>query len=170
MKRLSVAVAVLASTLPLLGAAEAATFKSKAYPYTLMVPDDWQSKKVPGVDVALAAPGSAGSVPPSLNVSVTKVDPALKITLADLRALTLKQASESIKDPQILGEADVKVGGQPGHVLNYLGVQEGVPMHWIQVFTLKGNLAYVLTFAASQANFDQDKKLANQMLNSFKIN
>ncbi|AWN24337.1 hypothetical protein DKM44_14790 [Deinococcus irradiatisoli] len=156
--------------LALLGSAQAATFKSKAYPYTLMVPDDWQSKKVPGVDVALAAPSSAGSVPASLNVAVTQVDPALKVTLSDLRALTLKQASEALKNPQLLGEADVKVGGQPGHVLNYLGSEEGVPMHWIQVFTLKGNLAYVLTFATPQASFEQDKKLANQILNSFKIN
>lgn len=154
----------------LLGSAQAATFKSKAYPYTLSVPDDWQSKKVPGVDVALAAPSSAGSVPASLNVTVTKAAPALKVTLADVRALSLKQAGETVQDLQMLGDADVKVSGLPGRLLNYVGSQQNVPMHWIQIFTIQNNLTYILTFAAPQGSFDADKLIANTMLNSFKIN
>lgn len=163
----------------LLPSAQAATFKSLAYPYTLSVPDDWQSKKVPGVDVALAAPETGGAVPPSFNVSVIKVLPALKVTLSDVRLLMLKQAKENIKDLKVLGDADISVSGLPGHLLNYLGSQAvsgqtdrqpSVPMHWIQIFTLKNNQAYILTFAAPQTSFDQDKRVANKMFNSFKIN
>ncbi|AZI43237.1 DUF1795 domain-containing protein [Deinococcus psychrotolerans] len=154
----------------LLGSSQAATFKSKAYPYTLSVPDDWQSKKVAGVDVALAAPSSGGSVPASFNVTVTKSATSLKVTLADVRALALQQAGEAVKDLQMLSDADVKVSGLPGHLLNYVGSQQNVPMHWVQVFTIKNNLTYILTFAAPQANFDADKLIANAMLNSFKIN
>ncbi len=169
---LSLLPAALLGSLPV---AQAATFKSKAYPYTLSVPDDWQSKKVPGVDVALAAPETGGAVPPSLNVSVIKVLPAMKVTLSDVRLLMLKQAKENVKDLSMLGDSDISVGGLPGHLLNYVGSQSvsgqpGAAMHWIQIFTLKNNLAYILTFAAPQASFDQDKQIANKMFNSFKIN
>lgn len=173
---LSLLPAALLSSLP---AAQAATFKSKAYPYTLSVPDDWQSKKVPGVDVALAAPEAGKAVPPSFNVSVIKVLPTLKVTLSDVRLLMLKQAKENVKDLNVLGDNDISVSGLPGHLLNYLGSQSasgqtggqpGVPMHWIQIFTLKNNQAYILTFAAPQSTFDQDKQIANKMFNSFKIN
>ena len=146
-----------------------------AYPYTLSVPDDWQSKKVPGVDVALAAPSVGSAVPSSLNVSVIKVLPAMKVTLSDVRLLMLKQAKENIKDLNVLADTDISVSGLPGHLLNYLGSQQvggqpGAAMHWIQIFTLKDNQAYILTFAAPQASFDQDKQIANKMFNSFKIN
>ncbi|GAA4008266.1 hypothetical protein GCM10022631_20370 [Deinococcus rubellus] len=175
MKRALLSALLPAALLSLFPAAQAATFKSKAYPYTLSVPDDWQSKKVPGVDVALAAPEAGKAVPPSLNVSVIKVLPALKVTLSDVRLLMLKQAKENVKDLNVLGDNDISVSGLPGHLLNYLGSQQvggqpGVPMHWIQIFTLKNNQAYILTFAAPQATFDQDKQIANKMFNSFKIN
>ena len=152
-----------------LGHTQAATFKSKAFPYTLSVPDDWQSKKVPGVDVALAAPSSGGSVPASVNVAVTPVAAQLKVTLDDLRALMLKQAKENVQDFQLLGDAALTVGGLPGRDLIFSGTEQNVPMRWIQLVTLKDNLSYIVTFATTQANLDKDKKLINQVLNSFKV-
>ena len=168
MKPILVSLSALLS-LVALSHTQAATFKSKAYPYTLSVPDDWQSKKVPGVDVALAAPSSGSGVPASVNVAVTPVSAQLKVTLEDLRALMLKQAGENVKDFQLLGDAALTVGGLPGRDLIFSGTEQNVPMRWIQLVTLKDNVSYIVTFATAQASFDKDKKLINQVLNSFKI-
>ena len=161
--------AVLLSAL--LGAAPAFAleFKSKAYPYTLNVPDDWISKKVAGVDVALSAP-SGTPVPSSLNVAATPVDAKLKVTLDDLRALVLKQAAESVTNYKLLGDASLRVGGLPGRVLSYSGNEQNVPMRWIQLVTLKNNVSYILTFGASQDDFAKNKSQINKILNSFKVN
>ena len=159
------AAAVLSAAL----SASALEFKSKAYPYTLNVPDDWQSKKVPGVDVALAAP-SGTPLPASLNVSATPVDAKLKVTLDDLRALVLKQAAENVKQYKLLGDASLQVGGLPGRVLSYSGSEQNVPMRWVQLITLKNNVSYILTFGASQTDFEKNKPQINKILNSFKVN
>lgn len=151
----------------LVGSTHAATFKSKAYPYTLSVPDDWQSRKVSGVDVALAAPSSGGLVPASLNVSVTPVPADLKVTLDDLRALVLKQAAESLKDFKVVSDTTLKVGGEAGRELSFTGLQQSVPMQFVQRFVLKNNVAYVITFGSSKAAYDKNRVAGYGVLDSF---
>ena len=163
--RLLLAAALLGSAAP----AQAAEFKSLAYPYTLIVPDDWQSKKVDGVDVALAAPSTGGLVPASLNVSATPVPADLKVTLDDLRALMLKQAGEAVTNFKLIGDTSLTVGGLPGRELSYSGLQQSVPMRWVQRVTLRNNVAYILTFGASQSAFDKNQAAGLAVLDSFKL-
>jgi hypothetical protein len=171
MNRNVVIVTLLAAVL---GTAGALGFKSKAYPYTLNVPDDWQLRAVPDVDVAFAAPPVAGQVPVSFNVAVKSVPASLKVTLDDLRALMLKQAGESVKDFKQVSVTGVKIGELSGVELNFTGSEQSgsgqkVPMHWVQRIVLDNNVSYILTYGATQSAFDKSPRLARQVLNNFRL-
>ncbi|WP_293909278.1 hypothetical protein [Deinococcus sp.] len=184
-----VATSLTLTSLALLGGAQALGFKSKAYPYTLNVPDDWQSRSVPNVDVAFAAPAASGQVPISFNVAVKPLPPALKVTPDDLLALMLKQGAEAIKDFKQVSVTGVRVGGLPGVELSFTGTEQvstgqvstgqgkaaqtaplqSVPMQWVQRIIIQNNLAYILTYGATQSAFATNPRLARQVLDNFRL-
>ena len=175
----SLTLGLVAASSLVLGGAQALGFKSKAYPYTLNVPDDWQSRSVPNVDVAFAAPAASGQVPISFNVAVKPLPPALKVTPDDLLALMLKQGAEAVKDFKQVSVSGLKVGGLPGVELSFTGTEQvstgqgkavqDVPMQWVQRIIIQNNLAYILTYGAAQNVFAANPKLARQVLNNFQL-
>ncbi|HEU5289974.1 MAG TPA: hypothetical protein VFU05_04970 [Cyclobacteriaceae bacterium] len=55
------------------------------------------------------------------------------------------------------------------HKIIFTGEQGTTKLKFVQLLRIKGIKAYVLTFAAEQAQFDNYKEIGEKILNSFKI-
>lgn len=55
------------------------------------------------------------------------------------------------------------------HQIIYTGTHEQLKLKWKQYYRVQNNRAYVLTFTADQASFDENLELATQVMDSFII-
>lgn len=114
--------------------------------YSIRVPAGWTPfKNVPGADVAFVN-RPVGTIRPTVTVVVNDVPADLKVTLADVRDINVKNLPSLTKEKlRIVGEKTIKVSGRDAILWTLVGDGEGGQVRWTQVFTVKNNRIFTAT-------------------------
>ena len=70
---------------------------------------------------------------------------------------------------RILSEESTTLSGLKAEKLTYSGSQGGFKLKWMQVYTIKNNRAYILTYTAQEASFNKYKEYAQKMFDTFRF-
>ena len=82
----------------------------------------------------------------------------------------IKQVTRTFKGyMEVLESKKTRVGGRLGYKFVYVGKVEGVddPNKFMHVWTIIGDRAYIITYAAKKSTFDKYLKRVNKIIDSF---
>ncbi len=137
--------------------------------YTIQYPADWQVRpNNPGYSVIFYADSSGSPTKYRSNVNISHYD-----TLGGLGSLPrhrdhiLKLIDVFTDSLAIESSQGTTMGGLPGHIVTYSGVQFGKNLKYLKAFTIRGSVVYHVTYSAHPSVFDRYQTSAMQMIRSF---
>lgn len=139
--------------------------------FTLLYPAAWEViEKETTPTVLFVALKTADGDPFRENVGVTRqalADQATTVETYTDEFLTL--APEMLDDYVLVSSQSATLAGLPAHRVIYTGSQNGMPLQWLQVWTVTGGQAYILTYTADPAEFQTYLADADALISSFTL-
>jgi eukaryotic-like serine/threonine-protein kinase len=89
------------------------------------------------------------------------------ITLEEYNELSVEQIKQTITDVDIKSNEAFTLNGNPAYRVEYTGVQGESTLKWMQIYTIKGNNAYIITLTADIERFDEFAGFTENMINEF---
>lgn len=132
-------------------------FKDDTNQISIEYPEDWTlSNDIPGVSFAVLAPvaGADDTFQENVNLVVQDLQ-GQAIDLAQYMTLTKDQLSQVITNYEFVDEETIKAeNGLDVAMLDYTGQQGQNDLYWRQAIMINGGKAYVLTYSATEDEFD----------------
>jgi len=147
------------------------TYDSPDYGIRIKYPADWaKQEQVMGAVVAFFAPteGPSDIFQDNVNIIVQDLS-AQPMTLDEYTELSLGQIEQFITDPSILDSSAVTLADIPGHKIVYTGKQGQYDLKWMQVWTVKNDKAYVISYTAEVSRYSALLETVQEMIDSFEI-
>lgn len=100
-------------------------------------------------------------------ILITQTVPESSATLEAFGKSTVDQLKSFVTDAKIL-DSGMSENKDYFHC-SYTGKQGSINLNWYQRIYLKGNTAYILTFTADPADYESNKSIATNSMDSFKF-
>ena len=145
----------------------------KTETYKIDYPSDWTSNQdgFMGVEFFLFAPKSSKKDKTQENLSFIKQNiGSTEMTLDEYVKLSENQINDMIEKSKILSNKRIKQDSLDFHEFIYHGKQGKSMFTFWQLFTVVGDEAYILTFAAGKKEFKKYKKVVSKIMASFELN
>ncbi len=96
------------------------------------------------------------------------------MSLNEYHELTLSQIEQALGDSNIENERDINISGYPAkqliyHMPQHIGNGNYIALKIKQVYLIKNNNAYLITYTAKKESFDTFLNSANEVLETFKV-
>lgn len=130
-------------------------------------PNAWTVQPGGGSGPLLVFVDKASGVPFRRNVNIIRNDLGQPVTLADLTAQGLKELRES--DRTIDRQSSTTLSGLPAHKVQGHSTEEGTEIRFMQVWTVRGDTAWVVTYTADAARFDEALSDVERMLTTIRL-
>ena len=91
------------------------------------------------------------------------------MTLDEYTELSVQQLEQSVTDLNILDSSPFTLTDIPGHKVVYTGKQGQYDLKWMQVWTVKNDKAYVISYTAETDTYSAFLGTAQEMIDSFEI-
>lgn len=146
------------------------TYDNPEYRIEIRYPSDWsKTEQVMGATAAFLSPQEGTSDDFQENVMINVQDiSASPMTLEQYTQLGINQIKQIITDASIIESNTTTLGGNLAHDLVFTGKQGQYNLKWNQVFTVKNNKAYVLTYTAKMNTYDNFLEAAKEIKESFR--
>ena len=127
-------------------------------------PSVWSKKeKYAGTTVSFI------SLKGNVNVAIDDLS-AEPMTLSEYTEYSLAQLEYFIPDMKVIESSETAtLGGNRAYKLVYVGTIEESVFKWMQIWTIKDDKAYVLSYTASLQDYPSSLDKVNEMVNSFKF-
>lgn len=136
--------------------------------YSLEYPSDWKKSDVPQLDFVLFAPTENNErAHASLNVVSEKV--GMEINLEQFFNESTKNLASALKEVKIEKTGSAKLNGIEAKWVQYTHVLQGMTFRVLQYFIVSSETIYLITFSASEEDFDKYRKDAEHIASTFKI-
>ena len=147
------------------------TYDSSAYGIRIEYPSDWtKNEQVMGTVATFLSPQESASDIFKENVNVIVQDLSTQpMTLEEYTELSVGQVEQFITDANILDSSVTTLDGTSAHKVVYTGKQGQYSLKWMQVWTIKDNTAYVLSYTAEANKYNDFLDTAQEMVDSFEI-
>lgn len=147
------------------------TYDSYVYGIRIKYPLDWtKEEQVFGTVVSFSSPIESASDDFSENLNVLVQDlSAQPITLEEYTRISEEQVEQYITNGKILDTIATTLDGNSAYKLVYTGKQGQYNIKWMQVYTIKDDKAYVITYTAEMDSYSNFLGTAQEMINSFEI-
>ena len=145
----------------------AQTKRYKTEEFSIEYPENWKlnTEGILGTAFIIMSPVEEGDkFGESFNLIIQDL-PTYDITLDDYVKISEKQIVDAFGENSIL-ESKTENGK---HKIVYTGKQKDMEMLYAQIYIIKNNKAYVLTFTCLPADYEQLKALADKTLESFMV-
>ena len=132
-------------------------YESADLGFSLEYPEAWQiveRQSLNTVGFVTPASGVEGEFRANLSVGVQDLG-SPQISLQAYTDLFLQQAPAQIDSFELIESGPALLAGLPAHRVVYSGMQYGLPLQWLQVWTLAGGRAYIVTYTAEVVPFDE---------------
>lgn len=148
------------------------TYESEANGFSISYPDEWE------VSERASMPGTTTFITPlqgrddTFRENVTIVvqgAPADAMTLDEFTELALAQGRELIPRFTVWELRATTLGGNPAQQVVYTGLQGERALRWLQLWTLVGDQAYIVTYTAEEEEFTAFRSVVQQMIRSMEI-
>ncbi|MBU0731892.1 DcrB-related protein [Patescibacteria group bacterium] len=128
-------------------------------------PADWTKEPdSEGFIVSLTAPNGRD------NMNVISVDlSASPMNLKEFTDLSMQGIEETIPGYAYIRDGETTFAGQKGHEIVFTATKDGTTLKFWQIWTVVDDVAYALTFTASEDNFANLKPKVEAIVNSFII-
>ncbi|RAM53036.1 MAG: serine/threonine protein kinase [Hapalosiphonaceae cyanobacterium JJU2] len=91
-------------------------------------------------------------------------------TLAESKELFINEIKSTLPDAEIIDMSSTTLAFKQANQIIYTGKDENTELKNLQVWTLKGDKAYIITYTAAIDDYDEFINTANEIINSFEIN
>ncbi|AFY31662.1 hypothetical protein [Calothrix sp. PCC 7507] len=91
------------------------------------------------------------------------------IDFGAVKQITSEDINNHLKKAKIINTNEKNVANKIGEELVYIGKNGENNLKNLQVFTLKGGKAYVITYTAKIDNYNDFREIAETMIKSFEI-
>ncbi|MBW4678271.1 MAG: hypothetical protein KME52_31120 [Desmonostoc geniculatum HA4340-LM1] len=91
-------------------------------------------------------------------------------TLKESQDLFTKEVKATLSDANIVNSSETTLAKKRANQLIFIGKDGNNSLKNLQVWTLKGNQAYVITYSAAVDDYDRFLPTAEKMIESFEIN
>ena len=133
-------------------------------------PEDWRSEDIQnpltGDIVRFLPPADTNS---RLSIRIEKLSQPL--SLAEYSNSSVREIKNFLKNAKIIESSSTTLANRPGHMVVYSGKdsQSNLNEH-LEVWTLKNNKAYVISYAAKPGEYEKYLNTARAMIKSFEVN
>jgi hypothetical protein len=147
------------------------THESPEHGISIKYPADWtKDEEVEGAAVVFFAPSEGASDVFLDNVNIIVQDlSGQPTTLDEFTESTLGQIEQNITDPNILDSSAATLAGNPAHKLIFTGKHGNYDLKWMEVWTIKNDKAYMISYTAEVGRYPALLGDAEQMIDSFQI-
>ncbi|MGJ5672910.1 MAG: protein kinase domain-containing protein [Nostochopsis sp.] len=149
-------------------------YENTEYQITIKYPESWQLQIK---DIGVAGVTELATIISPKQNDTDKFQEKINIdieefsgTLADSQKLFIDEIKNTLPDAQIINMSSTTLAFKPANQIIYTGKDGDIVLKNLQVWTLKGNKAYVITYTAAIDDYEQFINTANEMIDSFKIN
>ncbi len=150
-------------------------YRNSQYGFSIQFPVDWRKTEPEGAAIKFIAPASESttSLTPA-NANIIVLDLPQPMTLAEFTQQEEQELAAQIQQWQQLGEAsfriaDTTLAGQPANEAFVMINQQQINANFHQIWTLKGQRAYILTFTSDIGRTADYAAIFDQMAASFKL-
>lgn len=146
------------------------TYDNFFYHIRIKYPSVWtKSEEIIGTIVAFLSPqeSSSDSFRENLNVYIGNLSQSM--TLDDYIDLSNNQLKQLITDYSIIDSSATTLAGNPAHKVIFTGKQGGFNLKWMQVYMIKNNRDYVISYTAEEDKYSYFLGTIQEMINSFEI-
>jgi cytoskeletal protein RodZ len=106
----------------------------------------------------------------SVNIIVQDLSTqTVDIDLAMYTEGSVEQIKQLITDASIITSEKATLSGKEAHKLVYTGKQGEYDLKWMQIYSIKDKMAYVISFTAQADKYDSYVKQAEELVNSIEI-
>ena len=140
--------------------------------YSIDYPSDWEINEEGAMGTAfiLFSPLKDGnSFRENINLMIQDLT-GFDFDLDSYTELSESQVGQYIQNAKILKSERLQGAAGEYHMIEYTGTQQEFNLHWKQYYWYINDKAYLLTFTAEDTAYEEYISLANQIMNSFKLN
>lgn len=136
--------------------------------YSIEYPTNWKKSDVPQLDFVLFAPtGKNDKTHASINVVSEKVGSDINLELFFNEST--KNLTSALKDVKIEKTGTAFLNGTPAKWVQYTHNIQGITFKVLQYFIVSGESIYLLTYSASEEDFNKFRPDSEQIANTFKL-
>jgi len=142
------------------------TYENDDYGVKISYPSDWEQKETEDLIVAFLSQKADASDTIQENLGLTMNDLAGQyLTLQDYNKLAIEQLKQTFPDIKIIESGSTVLSNLPA----YKVVFTASDLKFMQVWTIKNELAYVWSFVSTESEFPDYLGTVQKMLDSFEI-
>lgn len=147
------------------------TWSNADYGVSMQYPADWTANEdSQSVIVAFSSPleGNDDAFAESVNIVMNDLS-GQEITMEDYTELTLQALGETFPEAMITEASDTTLGGYPARMVVYDFNGQYGKLQALQIWTIKDEISYVVTYTALEENFDEYRPASEKMIDSLII-
>ncbi|BAT55640.1 Serine/Threonine protein kinase [Nostoc sp. NIES-3756] len=149
-------------------------YKNTVYGITIKYPQQWQKTVTPdritGNLVKFISPkeNDADIYTENLNLIIQDL-PETRRELTQLNTFYINEIKQFHQNFQIIQEAESQLANQPAHQVVYTFTEDRINLQRLQIWTIKNNKAYILTYTADAAKYSKYLPVVQTMISSLVI-
>ncbi len=145
-------------------------YTNAAFGIAIKYPSTWtKNEQFTGAVVAFASPSGSSSGASGGIVTVVVEELSEPTTLAEYTDAAFEVINQTVTDFNLSETAATTLDNNPAHKIVYTAKQNQINLQYMQVWTIKDNKTYILTYGATQVNYDKYQAIVQDMVSSFKI-
>jgi len=138
--------------------------------YKIKYLSNWEkNEEIEGI-IGFVSPqeGSSDKFSENFNIIVGDLS-AQPMTLSEYTELTITEVEEAVEGFNIIGSEATVLSGNEAHKIIFTGRMPPYSLKWLQIWTIKEDKVYLLTYTAEPDEFDKYLGDIQIMIDSFEI-
>jgi serine/threonine-protein kinase len=145
-------------------------YTNAAFGIAIKYPSTWtKNEQFTGAVVAFTSPSESSSGASGGIVSVVVEELPEPMTLSEYNDAAIAALNQTIVDFNLSETTAATLDNNPAHKIVYTTKQNQINLRAMQVWTLKDNKTYILTYGATPINYDKYQTIVQEMFSSFEI-
>ena len=136
--------------------------------FSFSVPSSWIQIQAAGSEVAFQSPAPSGTIPATINVVLEKL-PSNTVTLEEYDQAGEANLRQTFSDYRLISSTKVTFAGRPAYMRVYTATIAGRVLQLQQVYTVDGDVAYLMTGGSPVESFGQNASTFDQIIATFVI-
>jgi len=145
------------------------SYSNADYAFTLQYPSDWEyQENTFGSHIMIFSPSASDDTfRENIGVITEELPADLELDVDSYYNEAKSQLTSVIENFKEVSNENIKVAGYDAKKVQYLGTQGEDTYKWQQVFFIKDNMTYVITYTATEDTFEDFLDVANSIVASF---
>lgn len=146
------------------------TYENSFYGVRIKYPQEWtKTEGAMGTVVMFLSPKQNDTDPFQENLNIIVQPLPASTTLNVVTEETINQVKQLIQNATIIETTDTTLAGVPAYKLVYSGKMRDYTLKWMQIWAVKNNIMYSITYTAEIDSYSYYLDVIQKMIDSFEI-